>query len=305
MTRHGRGTSLLIGLALVALLGTAVLCEVVRDRRYGAPAPARGVLYIRSGEALTRMSLSYSAVLADVYWIRVLQYYGGTRLSKGGTKDYSLLYPLLDITTTLDPYFNVAYRFGAIFLAEAYPGGAGRPDLAVALLQKGVRHQPDKWQYLQDIGFVHYWWRHDYKEAAAWFEKGAQVPGAPWWLRSMAAVTMTKGGDRRTSRVLWEAQLAGAENEWLRNEATRRLRQLDALDAIDALEPIAHRFAARTGRFPASWDALVSAGDLRGIPVDPTGVPYLLDSARRAVTVSPQSGLSPMPTDEQGSRGSR
>ena len=35
--------------------------------------------------------------------------------------DYPLLYPLLDITTTLDPRFNIAYRFGAIFLAEPYP----------------------------------------------------------------------------------------------------------------------------------------------------------------------------------------
>ena len=52
--------------------------------------------------------------------------------------DYALLYPLLDITTTLDPLFNIAYRFGAIFLAEAYPAGAGRPDLAIALLEKGI-----------------------------------------------------------------------------------------------------------------------------------------------------------------------
>ena len=54
------------------------------------------------------------------------------------TPEYDLLYPLLDLTTTLDPLFNIAYRFGAIFLAEAYPAGAGRPDLAVALLEKGI-----------------------------------------------------------------------------------------------------------------------------------------------------------------------
>ena len=42
-----------------------------------------------------------------------------------GSDEYQLLYPLLDITTTLDPHFNIAYRFGAIFLSEPYPGGAG------------------------------------------------------------------------------------------------------------------------------------------------------------------------------------
>ena len=73
-----------------------------------------------------------------------------------------------------DPQFNTAYRFGAIFLAEPYPGGAGRPDLAIALLQKGLAARPDKWEYMEDIGFVHYWWRHDYEAAAQWFQRAAE-----------------------------------------------------------------------------------------------------------------------------------
>lgn len=303
--RPGRHASpLLVAVALVALLGSAVVCEVVRDRAYGAPKPERGVLYVRSGDAVKRMALSYSALLADVYWIRALQYYGGTRLSRSGPKDYSLLYPLLDITTTLDPLFIIAYRFGAIFLAEDYPGGAGRPDLAVALLQKGLRSQPTRWQYYQDIGFVYYWWRHDYRAAGQWFEKGATIPGAPWWMQSMAAVTLAEGGDRRTSRVLWEAQLAGAENEWMRNEAGRRLQQLDALDAMDQLTAIVRRYVARTGTFPESWDPLIAAGELRGVPLDPTGVPYVLNAKKREIAVARASRLYPMPTPEQ-SRGAR
>ena len=95
---------------------------------------------------------------------------GGASEQGSAPVDYTLLYPLLDLTTTLDPHFNIAYRFGSIFLAEAYPGGAGRPDLAIALLEKGLRARPDKWEYMQDIGFVHYWWRHDYQAAAAWFD---------------------------------------------------------------------------------------------------------------------------------------
>lgn len=304
MKPGARGSSLVLAVALAVLLAGAVVCEVARDRVYGEPLPERGVLYIRSAEAVKRMSLSYSAVLADVYWIRALQYYGGTRLSTSARKDYNLLYPLLDITTTLDPYFNIAYRFGAIFLAEDFPGGAGRPDLAVALLQKGLRFQPAKWQYMQDIGFVYYWWRGDYREAGVWFEKGAQTPGAPWWMKSMAAVMVAEGGDRRTSRVLWQAQLAGAENEWLRNEAARRLQQLDALDAIDELTAVVRRYTARTGTFPGSWQALIAAGDLRSVPLDPTGMAYVLDSRQRQVTVNRWSRMYPMPTPEQ-SRPSR
>lgn len=294
------GRSLSLAGALAALLAAAIGIEIVRDRLYGEPMPARQVLYVRSPTAAKRMALSYSAVLADIYWIRALQYYGGTRLSTTGTKDYSLLYPLLDITTTLDPLFNIAYRFGAIFLAEKYPGGAGRPDLAVTLLQKGVRHRPGHWRYLQDIGFVHYWWNGDYREAAAWFEKASKIPGAPWWLKSLAATTLAQGGDRRSSRLLWESQLAVADNDWLRNDARRRLQQLDALDAVDELQAIVRLHASRTGAFPASWEALVRTRYIRAIPLDPTGTPYVLDPQTGAVAVSPDSSLQPLPTGEQG-----
>lgn len=299
MTRPRRFRSLALATALAVLFASAIAIEVLRDRLYGEPVPGRQVLYIRSSEAMKRMSLSYSAVLADIYWIRALQYYGGTRLSTGGTRDYSLLYPLLDITTTLDPHFRIAYRFGAIFLAERFPGGAGRLDLAVALLKKGVRNSPGHWRYLQDIGFVYYWWGDDYREAAAWFRRASEVPGAPWWMKSLAATTLAQGGDRASSRLLWESQLAAAENDWLRRDARRRLQQLDALDQVDQLQALVRLYASRTGTFPASWETLVRVRYIRSIPVDPTGTAYTLDSQTGVVAVSPDSPLQPLPTGDR------
>ena len=114
-----------------------VALQLVRDRRYEAYRAALEVLYIPSGTMLQRIALSFDALLADVYWISAIQHYGGAKLADEAERNYALLYPLLDITTTLDPRFNAAYRFGAIFLTEAYPDGPGQPDEAVALLEKG------------------------------------------------------------------------------------------------------------------------------------------------------------------------
>ena len=147
-----RPTSFAVGLAtLVALF---VWSAEVRDRVYAASRVETRLLYIPDGEVLDRMALSFDALLADVYWIRALQHYGGTKRSEDEEKSYELLGPLLDIATTLDPRFNAAYRFGSIFLTEGYPNGPGRPDLAIALLQKGIEEMPDKWQYYMDIGFI-------------------------------------------------------------------------------------------------------------------------------------------------------
>ena len=299
MTRSRASGPLAFGAAVAALVTCFVALEVWRDQVYGEPKPGDAVLYVRSGDAVRRMSLSFAPFVSDIYWVRAVQYYGGTKLSDSPTKNYDLLYPLLDITTSVDPRFNIAYRFGSIFLAETYPGGAGRPDLAVKLLQKGFRANPEKWQYLQDTGFVYYWWLGDYKEAARWFDKAAAVKGAPWWLKSLAAVTLAQGGDRRSSRLLWQSLRETADNEWLRNNAAWRLQQLDALDAIDQLNAIVAGYKARTGEYPPSWEALVRAGLLRGLPLDPAGSPYVLEPGTGAVHLAPDSRLNPLPTGQQ------
>jgi tetratricopeptide (TPR) repeat protein len=267
----------------------------VRDRVYAAARVETQLLYIPDGEVLGRMALSFDALLADVYWIRALQHYGGTKRSEGPDKSYELLGPLLDIATTLDPRFNAAYRFGAIFLTEGYPNGPGRPDLAIALLQKGIEEMPDKWEYYMDIGFIHYWWLREYDTAAAWFEKAADVPGASWWLRSLAATTLAAGGSRASSRRLWQQMYDTADHDWIRSEAARRLTQLQALDDIDQLIVAVQRFIEQRGRPPRSWEELVDARLLAGFPVDPAGWPYVIDDANGTINVSSNSELFPLP----------
>jgi hypothetical protein len=284
------------------LLAAGVQLQAARERVYPPPAEQEASLYMRSGKTLRRFAGAYAALTADVYWIRAIQYYGtskqrfdhlvatGVAGPPAGENRYPLLHPLLDVTTTLDPRFNIAYRFGSVYLGEAYPRGAGRPDLAIALLEKGLRAMPDKWQYMEDIGFVHYWFRHDFHAAGDWFNKASDVPGAPWWLRSLAATTKAQGGDRRSSRAMWEAILQTAEIDWLRKDAERRLLQLQALDTIDALQRAADDYARRTGQTP-DWQALVRARVLRGYPVDPTGTPFELTNGR--VQLSKSSSLWP------------
>lgn len=277
---------------LVLLAAAAAGLQYAWGRTYEAPRVAQPVLYVPSGAALQRMALSFDSTLADLYWMRAVQHYGRTRRG-GGAGGYELLQPLLEIVTTLDPRFDVAYRLGAILLAEAHPHGPGRPDQAVALLEKGLRARPGRWQYLHDIGFVHYWWLQDYETAARWFERASEAPGAPWWLRSLAADTLVRGGDRRGSRALWRQVYGRADNAWLRAEAERRLLQLDALDEIDAYAAAVDRFARRAGRPPSAWAELLPGG--ADGPLDPAGHPYTLQPGAGVVSVAPASPLFPLP----------
>jgi len=287
--------------ALVALFAAVVGLQLLqaREQPLGLPAGvSTNLLYVRSPEFARRAALSFHALLADIYWIRTVQHYGGTKLSTAANKQYDVLYPLLDLTTSLDPYFDVAYKFGAVFLAEEYPSGAGRPDQAIAILRKGLQAQPDKWQLAQELGFVYYWWLADYDDAAMWFNRAADMTKAPDWLRPLAAVTLAEGGNRSSSRVLWTEIARSADADWLRDQATFRLKQLDALDGIDFIERIVQQYRARTGMFPTSWAEMIRAGFLRSVPPDPSGTPFRLDPSTGTVSLDPSSSLNPLPNRE-------
>lgn len=278
-----------------ALLASAIGLQVLTLRaRPETDLPA--VLYLQSPAVARRVALSFDTLAADLYWMRALQHFGATRLRDRGAKRFENLYPFLDLATSLDPRFTIAYRFGAIFLSEQPPGGPGRTDQAIALLEKGVANNPQRWEFHQDIGFVHYWWTGDYVKAADAFSKGAAVPGAPWWMKSLAAVTLAQGGDRQTSRLLWQALAQTPDNEFLRRDAQRRLLQLDALDQIDLLSTIVARARLAGATAPWSWPLLYQYG-LMQVPIDPTGAPYALDMTTGRVDVSRQSPLWPLPTE--------
>jgi tetratricopeptide (TPR) repeat protein len=294
--RAGGGRPLL-ALAAAGALAGAVGLQVLRDRHapLAAGTPVEPALYVRSPAAMKRLVLGFDALAADVFWIRAIQHFGGERLATAGSQEYALLYPLLDLATSLDPYFNIAYRFGAIFLSEGYPGGPGRPDQAIELLKKGIAAQPGKWQYYHDIAFVHYWQLRDYRAAADWFRRASEVPNAPNWLAPMAATMLTHGRDRASARFVWQ-EIHKSEEAWLRRAAERGLLQLDAMDAIDMLQPVVHRVALAPGE-PYSWDALLRRGAIRRIPRDPTSTPFAIDPATGVVTVDRTSPLFPLPDD--------
>jgi tetratricopeptide (TPR) repeat protein len=290
------------GVAMAILMTAIVALQVVRERRYTETESARQILYVNSPAVLTRLALSYDAIVADLYWIRAIQHYGGTRLSNRPDKSYDLLYPLLDLTTSLDPHFSIAYRFGAFFLSEKKPGGAGRSDLAIRLLSKAIAVQPDRWEFPHDIGFVYYR-GGDYRQAAEWFERAAKAPSAATkgeradlWLWPLAANTRATGGDTRSSRTLYEHMLT-SEAAWLREDAARRLKKLDAIDQIAELERRTHAYAQRFGDGELRWEDMVRAGLLRSVPLDPEGYPYVLNPWWGDVTVSEDSPIWPLPTE--------
>jgi len=280
-----RATTLLAAIILAGSLTGAAL-TVRRLDRLRAHATVEEALYVPSPKVLQRMSLGYNGLLADIYWTRVVQYFGQQHHLR--SMNYKLLPPLLDITTTLDPHLLAAYEFGATFLAQKPPEGAGDPDAAVRLVERGVRENPSAWRLYYNLGFIHYFERHDDAAAADAFERGSRVPGAYPWMKVMAAQMSQHAGNLQTARWLWSSLYQTTENDEIRVNAAKHLRALQVDEEVSLLEKTTAAFHERTGHWPTNWAEMVAAGYLRGVPIDPTRKPYRLAADGRVLVQVPE-----------------
>ncbi len=231
-------------------------------------------LLFQSGRLVRALSLEYQTLLADIYWTRVVQYYGEKQ--NAHDPNLELLEPLLNLTTALDPQLIVAYRFGGTFLSEPQPRGAGRPDLGVNLLRRGIAENPDEWRLWGDLGFLYYMELKDYPKATEAFIEGSKKPKAGEWMKTLAATVAEQGQSLRVSQFIWQQVLDSTADPTIRKNAVRHLQALRAQEDIEHLDEIAAEFHRRFGRFPGSVNDLIAARMLRGHPADAAGLPYVL-----------------------------
>jgi hypothetical protein len=225
--RAKRAAATAIPVLLVAVWAVARFNEP----RAQALQPGPDVLNVGSARVIKALSLGYEALMADIYWTRAVQYYGDKRNAvehdpTGQRMDhYPLLYPLLEISTTLDPQLVVVYKFGAIFLTEAPPRGAGRPDLAAQLLRQGIANNPNHWRMWADLGMIYYE-NHDYRNSSEAYRQGSMHPKADEWMKVMAAKIAQEGGTPQISFFLWEQIYNSTQDPMIRKNALEHLEQL-------------------------------------------------------------------------------
>jgi tetratricopeptide (TPR) repeat protein len=269
---------------LIAFLCGSVL-SLGRVDRLRTGSSLQEMLYIGSPQAVKRLSLGYDGLMADIYWTRAVQYFGGHHAA--GEQQYKLLGPLLDITTYLDPHLLVAYEFGANFLAPRPPNGAGKPEQAVELVERGIRANPDAWRLYYNLGFIYYFEIKDYLKAAQAFERGSHSPGAHPFLKILAANMAQHAGEIPMARMLWITTYESSNDKNIKVNAAAHLRALKVDEDVINLEKLVDRYRAQNRRVPAKFAQLVSAGMLPGIPLDPTGKPYKLTPEGRIEVAQP------------------
>jgi hypothetical protein len=255
------------------LMGAAALLQVrINTLRPELEATDSGL--VLSVPIIRRLSLGYTGLAADVYWTNAVQYFGARWRLK--LKSYPALAPLLNVAYDLDPDMTQAAEYGSMLLADVPPLGAGQPKAAVALLTKAIVRHPEQWRLYFDLGFVYALNLHDRRAAARAFLEGSRVPHANPVLKTLAAVYFSKASEIPIARALFEDEYQSSPSPAVRQNALDHLQALRAEEDISQLQRIAGHYTQATGHPPQSWHALIAAGYLRAIPLDPQGHAYLM-----------------------------
>jgi hypothetical protein len=275
-------TTIICATVLAASLGGAALMSQ-RTARLREGAGREEVLYLPAPRILKRVSLGYDGLLADIYWTRTVQYFGERHHRKA--MRYELLAPLLDTTTELDPHLLIAFQFGSVFLAQMPPEGAGEPDQAVQLVERGITANPAQWRLYYYLGWIEYD-RRNYAAASRAFARGSEVKGAPAAMKVLSAAMAQHGGDRETAQFLWTQIYQTTDDPDIRANAVKRLQALQVDEDVENLENALQAYRRAAGHFPDTWMELEAVG-WRGQAIDPVGNAYVLQPGGRVEVRDP------------------
>lgn len=288
-------------------LGASIVLQRWIDRERGVGSAVEEALYINSGQTLKRASLGFDGLLADLYWLRTIQYFGGKSqqmtgdLNVGNVGEWklNLLEPLINITTELDPSYVSAYRFGSLFLPDINPDGA------IKLAQRAIADNPQDWRLQQDLGFI-FWKLKRFPEASEAYLQGSRLPEAPRWMEQMSAIMRANGGDRATAKQMFLRIYETTDDPTVKKTSLGRLQSYQAEDEIAFLQRLLTSYREQKGSCPASLPALLKAlpppalqqikqaglrFDEQLAPLDPHDFAYTFEAAACTVALAAESTI--------------
>jgi tetratricopeptide (TPR) repeat protein len=249
----------------------------VAERERPAIARAAELSYLPKGEYLKVAVLGYRQLAADLIWLKAVQHFGARKQT---TEGYLWAYHAVDVLTDLDPTFAYAYQVAGAILGV----WANRVQESVAILSKGMQHNPEVWQLPFYIGYDYFYELHDPGKAAPYLRIASTLPGSPEYLAKLAASMTVEAGDPEAALEFLQRLYQSVQDQRLREGLERRIKEVVVERDIRFLEEGVRRYRARYGRLPVALRELVTGGIIAGVPDDPLGGRYQLNSSDGSVT---------------------
>lgn len=238
------------GLPAAALLCWAAGAWAGASYRLPFPPPSemRSPLDGAGGDMLS-LALGARRAFADLWFVRLLQYYGKQEVREGsdqpghethqhrvdehghvhcdhgadyGKGDYPRFLPMARHVLEVDPSFTAAGLYGAASLAF----NMERPAEAEELLNYGLKYSPKEWKYLTVLAAIGYSKAQNPAAVAEAIRPLLREPDCPVMLKQLAAFLNKRAGNFAAAAAIYADILATSRDEFYLRNAERELREL-------------------------------------------------------------------------------
>ena len=216
-SRWGRGAAFLIVVAAI-LISLYTIQRHLDTIRSDWPDKEE-LLYLPSGNMLTIVSLGFDQLVADILYIRMIDYFS-THLMTDHT--YVWFYHIADLITTLDPHFRFPYIFAGLMLNLE----GGQFENARKILIKGERVFPNDWYFPFALGLNYFFGSADFETAARYLENARNL-GGPLYLKDFAAKLRANGKTRETTLEFLYILYGNFRDQKIKEIIMDRIRELE------------------------------------------------------------------------------
>ena len=238
--------------------------------------------YVPTGRIMKIVTGEFRWFMGEYYTFKAITYYGDIKQKVLSGRDikieYYNLYKTIETAVILNPYHEDAYYFAqAIFIWDI-----GRIREVNALLKYVFRYRKWDFQIPFFLGFNHSYFLKQYKKAAEYYKKAAELSKNPFFA-SLSARYFYESGHTELGIMFLEYMLKNIRKKEIRQVCEKRLK---ALKAIYMIEKAIQKYKIKFGCLPSNIYDLVKMGILRKLPTDPYGGIFYIDNNGKVKTTS-------------------
>jgi tetratricopeptide (TPR) repeat protein len=231
--------------------------------------------YVPEAKVLKFITADQRYLVADFMVLKVLFYFGSLIEKAEGKNlaafnpDYPGMFRMLQTALRLEPYNADAYYFAQ----AAFTWEVGRYKEVNNMLDYGMKYRTWDYQLPFFAGFNAAYFMKDYKKAAEYMKKAAELAHEQQYA-TLAARYFYEAGETEFGILFLKTMKSSANDA---NEKKLYEFRLKALLAVKSIEDAVKLYQRKLGRSPVTIAELLSTGFLASVPQDPYGGKFYLD----------------------------